>query len=578
MYIETVPNRKSKPAILLRESRREGRRVIKTTLANLTNWPDHMVEGLKLLLKGNKMTTPDQVFTPQSSLPHGHVEAVLGVIKDLGLDQMISSKPCRERSLVVALIAARLLHSGSKLETTRLWKNSTLAQEMQVEDADTDEIYDALEWLHKRQERIEKKLAKRFLGEEKTALYDVSGSYYEGKKCSLTAFGYNRDQKKGKQQIVYGLMTNGDGCPVSIQVYPGNTSDPKTVPDQVEKLRHQFGLEKITLIGDRGMLTQTRIDDLKSFPKLGWISALKSSQIRKLIEKKDIQLTLFDEDRNLMEITSTEHPEERLVVCYNSALAEKRRRKRNELLEETEKRFKGIENQINRRTKTPLKACEIALKIGKISHKYKMNKHFIYTIEDNHFEWKRNEESIESESQLDGLYVIRSNEKNDRLSSQDLVRHYKRLSQVEQAFRAMKSDLIKVRPIYHRLEKRIKGHLFLCMLAYLVQHEMKNRLASLLYADEEVAVDRDQRDPVAPAQPSLSARTKRSSKTTTIGMETHTFKSLLKALGQRAKVILEYHHQDTGSQATLSSQQVISYTTTELQKQAFKLLGLKCAQ
>ena len=412
MYVERVPNRNSRPAILLREGWREGKKTCKRTIANLTNWPEAKVEALRLLLKGEPMVSAREAFIVERTVPHGHVEAVLGTIKRLGLDSIIFSKRCRERDLVIAMIAERLIRPCSKLATTRFWHTTTLAEELNVSDADEDDLYDAMDWLLARQGHIEKKLAARHLLEGSLVLYDVTSSYYEGRTCPLACFGHNRDRKKGKLIIVYGLLTDEVGRPVAVEVYPGNTGDPSTVPDQVEKLRKRFGLCSVVLVGDRGMLTQTQIDKLRDYPGLGWISALKSCAIRKLVNGGSLQMSLFDE-KNLAEIQSPEFLDERLVACYNPILAEERRKKRGKLLAATEKGLEKIAKEVARRTKTPLDKAEIGKKVGKVINHYKVGKHFEITIGDGAFSFSRKEESIRRESDLDGIYVIRTSEPAD---------------------------------------------------------------------------------------------------------------------------------------------------------------------
>jgi hypothetical protein len=369
MYIERIPNRNSRPAILLREGWREGNRIRKRTIANLTNWPEETIKALRRLLKGKPMVAADEVFVIERSLPHGNVEAVLGTIKRLGLDTLIYSKHCRERDLVMAMIAERLIRPCSKLATTRLWHTTTLAEELGVADADEDDLYEAMDWVLERQAHIEKKLAARHLSEGSIVLYDVTSSYYEGRSCPLASFGYNRDGKKGRAIIVYGLLTDEAGRPVAVEVYPGNTGDPSTVPSQVEKLRSRFGLDRVVLVGDRGMITQTQIDTLKEYPGLGWISALRSQAIRNLVNGGSLQMSLFDE-KNLAEIHAPEFPHERLIACHNPLLAEERRQKRERLLAATEKGLEKIAREVARRRKTPLDKVEIGTKVGRVLNRY----------------------------------------------------------------------------------------------------------------------------------------------------------------------------------------------------------------
>lgn len=529
MYIDVVPNRNSRPAVLLREAWREGKRIRKRTIANLTDWPPEKVEALRRLLKGDKLLAADDAFAIERSLPHGHVHAVLETIGRLGLDKVISSRRCRERDLVLAMIVEQLINPCSKLAATRLWHTTTLAEELSVADADEDELYAALDWLHSRQGAIEKKLAAKHLGEGSTVLYDVSSSYYEGRTCSLVRHGHNRDRKKGRPIVVYGVMTDGDGRPVAVQVYPGNTSDSKTVPDQVQKLRERFGLTEVMLIGDRGMLTRTQIAHLREYPGLRWISALRSGEIRDLAERSDLQMSLFDQ-RNLAEIESTEYPGERLIACLNPYLAEERRRKREELLAATEQDLARIAREVERRTRTPLDRTQIALKVGKVIHRYKMSKHFLLEIGDGEFHWRRDEESIAREAALDGIYVLRTNAPAESLAAPDVVRQYKSLSQVEHLFRTLKSIDLQVRPIRHHREERVRAHILLCMLAYYVEWHMRRVLSPLLYEDESLPTDRWQRDPVAPAEASRAAKSKKSRKTTTTGEPVHSFRTLLQEM------------------------------------------------
>ena len=375
MYIETVPNRNSRPAILLRQGWREGKRVRKKTLANLTDWPAEKVEALRQVLKGQRLVAPEEAFAVERSLPHGHVEALLAMTRRLGLERLIASKRCPERDRVLAMVLERLLHPASKLATTRLWHSTTLAEELGVGDDDEDDLYEAMDWLLKRQERIEQRLARRHLHEGEPVFADVSSSYYEGRTCPLMRFGYNRDRKRGKTQVVYAVLSAPGGCPVAVQAYPGNTADPNTVPDQVAKLKERFGLERVVLVGDRGLLTQVQIEHLKRHRGLGWVSALRAPQIRALVEQDALQLSLFDE-QHLAEIVSPEYPGERLVACYNPLLAEERARKREELLAATEAGLERVAREAARRTRTPLDAAELGRKVGRVLARHKMGKHF----------------------------------------------------------------------------------------------------------------------------------------------------------------------------------------------------------
>src|SRR5437868_15273331 len=464
MYIETVPNRNSPPAILLREGWREGNKTLKRTLANLSDWPPEKIQTFRRLLHDEPLVSPQDLLSTQKTLPHGHVEALLLALRKLGLDSMISAQRCRERDLVLAMIVERLLDPCSKLATTRKWHSTTLAEELGLGEATEDELYAAMDWLRERQERIEKKLAARHLREGSLVLYDVSSSYYEGRTCPLAQFGHDRDGKKGLPIIVYGVMTNGEGCPVAVEVYPGNTGDPTTVADQIEKLREQFGLSRVVMVGDRGMLTQPQIDKLKLHPGFGWITALKSTAIRELVEQGALQLSLLDQ-KNLAEITSPDYPGERLMVCHNPFLEEERKRKRQALLEATEKSLQKISKEVARRKKKLLEAKEIGVKVGKVLGRYKMGKHFECKIGESSFAWNRLVPSIEQEEKLDGIYVVRTSEPAERLSAEETVRSYKSLAEVERAFRCLKGVDLLVRPIRHRTEDRVPAHIFLCVLA-----------------------------------------------------------------------------------------------------------------
>jgi transposase len=541
--------------------------VRKRTIANLTPLPPDAIEILRRTLRGEKLVPCDQAFAIERSIPHGHVKAILGTIRKIGLDTIIASKRSRERDLVVAMIAERLLHGRSKLASTRLWHSTTLAEELSVQDADVDELYEAMDWLVERQERIEKKLAARHLGEGSHVLYDITSSYYEGHTCPLARRGHNRDGKKGKSIIVYGLLTDSEGRPVAVEVYPGNTGDPSTVGDQVDKLRNRFGISRVVLVGDRGMLTQAQIEKLKAYPQLGWISALRSGSIRKLVENQELQLSLFDK-QDLAEITSAEFPGERLIACFNPLLADKRARTREELLSASEKKLQRIANEVARRTKKPLLTDEIALKVGKVINQYKVEKHFCLQIEDNLFRWERDEASIEGEAALDGIYVVRTSEPKKRLSAPDTVRSYKNLAQVERGFRCLKGIDIHVRPIHHSTDLRVRAHVFLCFLAYYVEWYMREALGSLLFDDQELAGDRWTRDPVTQAEPSDSARRKKAERRTPDGLPVHSFDTLLEELGTLCRNRCRIQADPSGTTFTQDTQ------PTELQARVLELLGL----
>jgi transposase len=507
--------------------------MVKTTIANLSKCSPESIAAFRSALRGATMVSKDEYFHIERSLPHGHVQAVLGTMQRLGVDNLLSSRTCRERDLVLAMIAQQVINPCSKLAMTRDWQATTLSQELNVQDADSDALYDALDWLLKSQPRIEKKLAKRHLEEGAKVLFDVSSSSYHGHCCILANFGYNRDGEK-LPSIVYGLLTDGAGRPVAVDVYPGNTADPTTVPDQVEKLRERFGLNRVVLVGDRGMLTQTQIDKLKEYPALGWISALRFSAVRDLAETGAFQPSLFDR-YGLAEITSEKYPGERLMVCYNPLLAEDRRRTREELLTATENALDKLSAQIARRTKTLMKADEIGVRVGKIISRHKMGKHFDLTIKDNLLSFRRITASIQRESETDGFYIVRTSESTEALNAEDTVRTYKSLGQVEQAFRCIKSVDIQVRPIRHRTEAHVRAHIFLCMLAYYVQWHMRKALSPVLFQDDELDDDRWTRHAVAKAQPSQSAREKKCNKTTPEGWPVHSWDTLLRELATRCR-------------------------------------------
>ena len=534
MYVEIVPNRNSRPAILLREGWREGKKVCKRTIANLTDWPARKVELLRRVLKDEPLVAPTEAFAIERSLPHGHVEAVLETIRRSGLDRLIGAKRSRERDLVVAMIAERLVFPCSKLATTRMWHTTTLAEQLEVADADEDALYAAMDWLLARQGRIEKKLAARHLDSGAQVLYDVSSSYYEGHSCSLAQFGHNRDGKRGLPIIVYGVLTNAEGCPVAVDVYPGNTGDPSTVADQVEKLHARFGLQRVVLVGDRGMLTQPQIETLREHPGLGWISALRSEKVRQLVEQTHLQLSLFDE-KNLAQIRSPAFPGERLIACFNPLLADERKRKREELLAATEQALARIAREVARRTKTPLSAAAIGQKVGKVINRHKVGKHFATTIADGQFRFRRRDEAIAREAQLDGIYVIRTSEPEAALPAEQAVRSYKNLAQVERAFRTLKGVDLRVRPIHHRNDTRVRAHIFLCLLAYYVEWQMRRALAPLLFDDETLPITRNRRDPVAPAQPSAAAQKKKTQRLTEDGLPIHSFRTLMAELATRCR-------------------------------------------
>ena len=526
MHIHVIPNRGSRPAILLRESYREGDKVKKRTLANLSHFPIDQVETLRRALKGEQLVPVNSLFEVIDSKHHGHVEAVRLTMKRLGFEELISSKRSRQRDLVVAMVAARILKPFSKLATTRWWHLTTLPDELGVAEATEDDLYAAMDWLVDRQARIEKKLAARHLHNGGLVLYDLTSSYLEGERCPLAALGHNRDGKKGKLQVNYGLLTDERGCPVSTTVFPGNTADSTTVVAQAQKARERFGIDRLVLVGDRGMISQQQIDRFKEMGGVDWISALRSGQIRKLVNDETIELGLFDE-RDLFEFTHPEFPDERLVVCRNPLVAERRARKREALLQATITELEKVKGMVERGR---LIAKEkIGVRVGRVVNKYKVAKHFQLTIDDRRFSYRLLEEKVATEAAVDGLYVIRTSLSEERLSAEDTVRYYKDLAKVEQAFRSLKSIDLKVRPIYHHLEKRVRAHIFLCMLAYYVEWHMKEAWRALLFSDEDQQAKKT-RDPVAPAKRSVKALAKVHRRRLEDGSQPHSFRTLLESL------------------------------------------------
>lgn len=532
MYVDTVPNRNSPPAILLRESSRVGRKVVKRTLANLSDWPAAQVDRLRRILKGESLVSPSEALQIERSLPHGHVAAALGTLRRIGLEADLARAASPQRDLVCALIVARILAPASKLATARGLQeqtaSSSLAALLGLELVDEDHLYEAMDWLGSRQARIEDKLAARHLRQGTVVLYDVTSTYFEGRHCPLARFGHSRDERSGNLQIVFGLLTNQQGCPLAVEVFEGNTGDPKTVAAQIRKLRQRFQLKEVVVVGDRGMLTSARIrEDLESEEGVRWITALKASQIQQLASHGNLQLSLFDQ-QDLAEIQHPAYPGERLIACRNPLLADERKRKRDELLTATEKQLEKI-RAATRRKRRPLRGKkEIGLAVGKVLGRYKMAKHLQLTIEEDRFDWNRKPVSIEREAALDGIYVIRTSVPTSKLTSQQVVATYKELSTVERAFRSMKSVDLKVRPIYHHQAERVKAHVFLCLLAYYVEWHMRRALAPLLFDDEDREAAQAQRTSiVAPAQRSASAQQKAASKQTADGLPVHSFQSLL---------------------------------------------------
>jgi hypothetical protein len=526
MHIDAVPNRTSRPTYLLRESYRIGKKVRKRTLANLSGLADEQIEAIRAVLAGVAMRPVEELFEVVRSRSHGAVQAVRVAMQRLGFEGLIASRASPERERVCAMVAARVLEPHTKLATTRWWHTTTLAEEYGVEGADERDLYATMDWLLKRQGAIERKLAARHLSEGALALYDLSSSYFEGTHCPLGKIGHNRDGKRNKLQVNYGLLTNRAGCPVAVSVYEGNTADAKTLMPQVSKLREEFGLERVVLVGDRGMISQKAIGQLRELDGLSWITALKSSQIRALVQGEALQLGLFDE-RQLFELTHEEYPGERLIACRNPQLAKLRAHKRLSLLEATQKELEKVRSSVIAGRLSG--KANIGVRIGRVVNKYKVAKHFELTVEDRNFEFKILEAQVAAEAALDGIYVIRTNVSKRQLGTADAVRSYKGLCEVERAFRSLKTVDLKIRPIYHRLEDRVRAHIFLCMLAYYLEWHMREAWRELLFADEDLEAKND-RDPVAPAQRSPQALEKIAERTLEDGSAVHSFRTLLQDL------------------------------------------------
>jgi transposase len=575
MHIATIPNRNSRPTELLRRTWREGGKVMKETLANITDWPRDVVEGLRILLKGGKALPPGaNPFAIVRSLPHGHVAAILGAIRDIGLDGLLGPDGNRPRDLMLSMIVNRIIAPGSKLATARMIDGPTactsVGRVLGLGGVAAPELYAALDWLEARQVEVEKSLARKHLKGGALVLYDVSSSYLEGRCCELASLGYNRDKKKGKLQIVYGLMCAADGCPVAVEVFKGNTGDPTTLAAQIEKLKNRFQLERVVLVGDRGMITDARIrEDLKP-AGLDWITALRAPAIKELAEGP-LQMSLFDE-RDLAEISAPElYPDERLVACYNRELARERARKRNELLAATEKELARIKAQVDRK-RDPLRGQDkIGQAVGAVIHKYKMAKHFDRVITDNSFTYSRKDAEIAAETSLDGIYVVRTSLPKEAAKEGEVVGAYKSLSRVERAFRTLKTVDLEIRPVYHWLSERVRAHVFLCMLTYYVEWHMRQKLAPMLFEDEdkeEASASRE--NPVVKAPRSKKAQTKDAGKRTQDGQPVHSFQTLIADLGTLC----------LNQVTTAVNPNHVFYLpteTTELQRKAFELLGASLA-
>jgi transposase len=573
MYVAVVPNRNSPPAILLRESFREDGKVHNRTIANLSGWSPQKIEALRRVLKGATVTSaPADALQIVRSQPHGHVAATVGALQKVGLDRLLDAAPSRQRNLVVAMIVARILDPSSKLATARALDpdtlSSSLGEFLGLQKVQDDDLYRAMDWLLERQAAIENALAKRHFAEGGLVLYDLTSTYFEGSHCDLARLGHSRDDKGSKPQIVFGLLTNSEGCPVAVEVFEGNTADPKTVPSQVQKLRERFGLGQVVFVGDRGMITSARLRENFTGEGLAWITALRATSIQKLAVDGALQPSLFD-TADLAEITHPGYPDERLVACFNPVLSERRARKRDELLRATEKELEKI-SAATRREKRPLRGKHtIGLRAGRVLGRFKMGKHYTLHIEDDSFRYERKPHSIDREKQLDGIYVIRTNVKTEAMSSSDVVRSYKQLSNVERAFRSMKSVDLKVRPIHHRLADRVRAHIFLCMLAYYVEWHMRRQLAPLLFEDHDrVAGERRRESVVKPAMRSEAADRKAGTKQNEEGLAIHSFRSILADLATLTLNRIQPGDPDLPTFDKLAN-------PTPIQTKALSLLGIK---
>jgi transposase len=576
MYIEAVPNRGSPPAILLRESYRQDGKVRKRTLCNLSDWPVAHIEGLRGVLKGGIVIPAGQdALTVTRTLPHGHVAAALGTARKIGLDRILGPAGNRCRDLVLALLVGRILDPASKLATARALSpataTSSLGEMLGLGEVDEDELYTALDWLLERQPAIEATLAKRHLGSGMLVLYDVSSSYMEGRCCPLAKRGYSRDGRKGTLQIIYGLLCAPDGCPIAIEVFEGNTADPMTLTRQIDKLKQRFGLQRVVLVGDRGMITEARITEEISAAGLDWITALRAPAIQGLLASGALQLSLFDQ-RDMASITARDFPGERLVVCRNPDLAAERARKRQDLLAATERDLARIQAAVRRRREPLRGTAEIALAVGAVINRHKMAKHFDVAITDTSLDVARKHAEIATEAAIDGIYVVRTSLPETLLDDTATVRSYKSLALVERAFRCIKTVDLHVRPIYHWLADRVRAHVFLCMLAYYLEWHMRQRLAPMLFDDtDKAAAEALRASVVAQAQRSPAAVRKQTTGVTADGLPVHSFRSLLADLATLAR--------NTIVTAITPNHPIVVLTRpTPIQHKAFALLGVVCSQ
>ena len=576
MYIIRVPNRQYTPTILIRKSYwdKTTRKSRVKTLANITKWDPEVVANLEIILKGGVAVDKswEELMKIEKSQNHGHVACILGTIKSLGLDKMIFNKALKQRQLVLGMIAARMIHPSSKLYLKNRFAEQntgdTLASELDIENCSEDALYRAMDWVLERQKTIESKLAKKHLRDGSIILYDLTSVYLEGKKSPQAKHGYSRDKKKGKVQIEFGLICDQEGRPISVQVFDGNTADCKTLKDQITTLKETFGLSHFVMVGDRGMITQTQIDEHLKPHHLKWITALNSQGIRKLMGEDPLQDTSSDE-YNICEVRHSDYPAERLVVCFNPPLASKRREDREKLLKLTEENLDKIVESTKRKSRALEGKDKIGVRVGKVLNKYKMAKHFKLKITEKSFAYERDESSIQKEMALDGIYIIRSNLSEDHSSSAELVEHYKRLSLVEQSFRSMKSISLEVRPIRHWTENRVKAHVFLCMLAYYVEWEMKQKLAPLLFKDDAPEEAKESRESIVhPAAVSSSAKKKTSCQKNENGLLVQSWEGLLHTLSTLSRVTQTPKVEGAKSFTKLTEHSCIH-------TRAFELLGLK---
>ncbi|TME46720.1 MAG: IS1634 family transposase [Chloroflexi bacterium] len=543
---------------LLRRSYREGGRVKKQTLANLSHLDAGLIELIRGWLRGERYVERHAAFQTERSLPAGHVNAVLAMARKLDLARLLDREPSRERDLALAMICQRALHPQSKLATARALTRCTLASELSVEGADQDDLYAAMDWLAERQARIEDRLARRHLQDSELVLYDVSSSYFEGHTCPLAQLGYSRDGKRGTLQIIYGLLCDRAGRPIAVEVFEGSLHDDKTLPSQVEKLTARFRLSEIVVVADRGMITKANIEALRATEGVGWITALKAPQVKKLVKDGDLQLSLFDE-QNLAEITSEDYPGERLIVCRNPLVGSERTRKREDLLAATERELSAIAERVKAGTLSA--TAQIALAVGPALKGHRVKKHFQIEIADERFSYSRKAEQIASEAALDGFYVLRTSVPAKALSSAEVVRSYKQLKQAERNFKTIKGPEVEIRPIGHRLEQRVRAHVFLCMLACYLTWHLKQAWAELLFKDEHPPV---QADPVTKASRSAEAERKARTKRTARREPVHSFRSLIAELSTQTRNTVRVH----GSQASFHQ----LTTPTELQARAHQLI------